>query len=235
MDTSHCNDYEREIIESLINEYHDVFYIEGDGLSFAKGGEHRILTKPDINPINVRQHKTSLAEKEIIQEKIKQMLRDDIIEPSTSLWNSPIVLAPKKSSTDKKEFRFCVNYSRINKQTETQTFPMPNLEEELCRMNGCKYFGCLDIAMAFHQMKMFEKDKEKTAFSTGFQKYQFKRMPFGLKGSPITWQIYLTSIMSNLISSNVMVYMDDILTYSRSAEGHENTLRNFFDILRLNG
>lgn len=109
MDTSHCNDYEKKCIEKLVSEYHDVFYIEGDGLSFAKDAEHRILTEPNINPINVRQYKTSVGQKEIINEKVKQMLRDDIIEPSTSLWNFPIVLAPKKSSSDKKEFRFCVD------------------------------------------------------------------------------------------------------------------------------
>lgn len=112
---------------------------------------------------------------------------------------------------------------------------MPNLDEELGRMNGCRYFGKCDIAMAFHQIKMFEGDKEKTAFSTGFQKYQFKRMPFGLKGSPITWQVYLSTIMASLIVSNVMVYMDDILTYSRTAEGHEMSLRKIFEILRANG
>lgn len=235
MDTSHCEENEKRIIEKLITEYHDVFYIEGDGISVAKGAEHRILTEPNINPINVRQYKTSVGQKEIIQKKVEQMLKDDIIEPSTSLWNFPIILAPKKSSTDKKEFRFCVDYKQLNKYTETQTFPMPNLDEELGRMNGCKYFGKCDIAMAFHQIKMFENDKDKTAFTTGFQKYQFKRMPFGLKGSPITWQVYLTTIMASLIVNNVMVYMDDILTYSRSAEGHEATLRKMFDILRING
>lgn len=123
----------------------------------------------------------------------------------------------------------------MNKHTETQTFPMPNLEEELGRMNGCKYFGKCDIAMAFHQIKMFEGDKDKTAFTAGFQKFQFKRMPFGLKGSPITWQLYLTTILVSLITSNMMVYMDDILTYSRTAEGHENTLGKLFGIFRTNG
>lgn len=186
MDMSHCDEQEKKMLKKLISEYHDVFYIEGDGLSFAKGVEHRIPTEPNISPINVRQLKTSVGQKEIIQEKVKQMLRDDIIEPSTSLCNFPIILAPKKSSGDKKEFRFCVDSKQLNKRTETQTFPMPNLDEELARMNGCRYFGKCDIAMAFHQIKMFEEDEEKTAFTTGFQKYQFKRMPFGLKGSPNT-------------------------------------------------
>lgn len=96
MDMSHCNDHEKKMIEKLVSEYYDVFYMEGDGLSFAKGAEHRIPTEPNINPINVRQYKTSDGQKSIIQEKIQQILKDDIIEPSTSLWDFPIVLAPKK-------------------------------------------------------------------------------------------------------------------------------------------
>lgn len=100
IDTSHCNDHEKKMIEKLVSEYYDVFYIEGDGISCAKGAEHRIPTEPNVNPINIRQYKTSVGEKEIIQKKVEQMLKDGIIEPSTSLWNFPIVLAPKKSSKD---------------------------------------------------------------------------------------------------------------------------------------
>lgn len=71
MDTSHCNDHVKKMIEKLVFEYYDVFYLDGDGLSFASGAEHCIPIEPKINPINVRQHKTSAARKAIIQEKIK--------------------------------------------------------------------------------------------------------------------------------------------------------------------
>lgn len=102
-------------------------------------------------------------------------------------------------------------------------------------MRGSKYFSTLDLASAFHQIKMYEPDKEKTAFQTGFQKFQFKRMPFGLKGSSITWQVYLTNILSHLIIANVMAYMDDILTYSKTIDGHTQTLTHIFESLRENG
>lgn len=89
------------------------------------------MTQPNINPINTEQYRIPVAQKPLIQQKVAEMLRDDVIEPSTSLWNSPILLVPKKSSADKKEYRFCVDYKNLNKLTETQTFPIPNLDEEL--------------------------------------------------------------------------------------------------------
>lgn len=232
LNMSHCDNHEKMLIHHLVNEYHDIFHLEGDGLSFAKKGEHRIFTKPGINPVITKQYRIPHSQKNLVQEKIAEMLRDGIIEPSTSLWNSPILLVPKKSSTDKKEYRFCVDYRNVNKNTETRAFPMPNLEDELCKMNGSKFFSTLDIASAFHQIKMNENDKEKTAFSTGHQKYHFQRMPFGLSGSPITWQSYITALLGDLLNKNVMAYMDDILIYDPTLNEHIDSIIRVFDRLR---
>lgn len=231
----HCNDQEKSIAQRLIHKYHDIFHLDGDGLTFAKDGEHRIFTKPGINPVNSKQYRIPFNQKKTVQEKINEMMKSGIIEPSTSLWNSPILLVPKKSSTDKKEYRFCVDYRNVNKNTETRAFPMPNLEEELCKMNGSKFFSTLDIASAFHQIKMHPSDKEKTAFSTGHQKYQFTRMPFGLSGSPITWQSYITALLGDLLNKNVMAYMDDILVYSPTINNHTETIIKIFECLKNGG
>lgn len=231
----HCNEPEKAIAYQLIIKYHDIFYLDGDGLTFAKDGEHRIFIKPGTNPVNSKQYRIPFNQKQIVQEKINEMIKSGIIEPSTSLWNSPILLVPKKSATDKKEFRFCIDFRNINKNTETRAYPMPNLQEELCKMNGSKYFSTLDIASAFHQIKMHEADKEKTAFSTGHQKYQFTRMPFGLSGSPITWQSYITALLGDLLNNNVMAYMDDILVYSPTINAHTETLIKIFECLRKSG
>lgn len=160
LDMTHCNEHERDMIKELIHEYNDVFFLKNDGLTFAKNGEHRIFMKPGTNPVNTKQYQIPLSQKSIIQKKIEELLRDDIIEPSTSLWNSPLLLVPKKSSTDQKEYRLVIDYRNVNKQTETQTFSMPNLDEELSKMNGCKYFSTLDVQAAFHQIRLNEADKE---------------------------------------------------------------------------
>lgn len=112
---------------------------------------------------------------------------------------------------------------------------MPNLEEEFCKMHGAKIFSKMDMQSAFHQIKMNEGDKEKTAFSTGHKKFQFKRMPFGLKGSPITWQLFVTNSLGELLAANVIAYMDDIMSYNKTVEAHVETLIKIFECLRRNG
>lgn len=235
LDTSHCDDNEKNIIKKLVSEYNDIFYVDGDGLTFANEGEHRIHTKPGTNPVNTKQYRLPHGQKPLIREKIAEMLKHGIIEPSTSMWNSPILLVPKKSCTDKKEYRFCVDYKGVNKTSELQTFPMPNLDEELGKMHGAKYFSALDIASAFHQIKMREEDKEKTAFTAENKKFQFLRMPFGLAGSPITWQTYITAMLGDLLNTSAMAYMDDILIHTETVNEHIGVIIHIFDRLRRSG
>ena len=229
---SHCTENEKIIIKQLVEEYNDVFQVDGDGLTFAKVCEHKILTKPDANPINTKQYRIPHGQKEIVDLKIKEMLRDGVIEHCTSIWNSPLLVVPKKSPNGQQEYRFCIDFKNLNKITETETYPMPNLEEELSKMYGAKIFSTMDIQSAFHQIKLREEDREKTAFTYCYRKYQFTRMPFGLKGSPITWQQYVTQVLGEMLSKNVMAYMDDILSYSKTTQGHTETLREIFNRLR---
>lgn len=233
LNTANCEEDEKKIIDQLISEYEDVFYVDGDKFTFAKEAEHKIVLMPGTNPIHTRQYKLPHAHREIIDNKIVEMLENGIIEKSTSAWNSPILLVPKKSEHGK-DYRLCVDFKKLNKVTETTTFPMPDLDEELAKMSDCKIFSSLDIYSAFHQIKMREGDRELTAFQTGNRKYQFKRMPFGLKTSPITWQEYIMRILNDHLS-NLMAYMDDILAYNKTREEHVQNLRNIFTCLRENG
>lgn len=155
LDLSHCNEQEKAIITKLIQTYSDVFHLDGDGLTFANEGEHQIHTKPGTNPVNTKQYRIPHGQKPLIREKIEEMLKQGIIERSTSVWNSPILL---------------------------RTFPMPNLEEELAKMKGSNIFSTLDIASAYHQIMLNAADREKTAFTAENQKFHFNRMPFGLAG-----------------------------------------------------
>lgn len=235
LETYHCSQHEKMVLKNLINKYNDVFHIEGDGLTFAKSGEHHIFTKPGTNPVNTKQYRLPHGQKPLVREKIAEMLKNGIIEPSTSLWNSPILLVPKKSCNDKKEYRFCVDHKNENKTAELRTFPMPNLDEELSKMNGAKYFSALDIASAFHQIKMHESDKEKTAFTAENKKFQFTRMPFGLSGSPITWQCYITTLLGDLLNTHTMAYADDIMIHTPTINEHIETLTKVLDRLKQSG
>lgn len=109
------------------------------------------------------------------------------MEPSRSAWNSPLLLVPKKPGPDgEKRFRLVVDFRRLNDKTATERYPMIDFEQELARMRGAKIFSTADLHAAFHQIALAPEHREYTAFQTSTQKLHFKRMPFGLKGSPIT-------------------------------------------------
>lgn len=232
LQTSHCSYEEKQIIKKLIAEYSDIFYVDGDDLSLAKFVEHQILLKPGTNPVFTRQYKLPHMHREILDRKIEEMLANGVIEPSTSLWNSPLLLVPKRDGKDNKDFRVCVDFRKINNVTENQTFPMPDLDEELSKMNGAKVFSTLDIYSAFHQINLRECDREITAFQTSNKKYQYTRMPFGLKASPITWQRFIIAALGDLLNKGNMAYMDDIMSYNVNTPTHVSNLTAVFDCLR---
>lgn len=232
LQTSHCTVEQLRIIKKLVTQYSDIFYVDGDDMSLAKFVEHQILLKPGTNPVFTKQYKLPQMHKEVLEKKIEEMLKNGVIEPSTSLWNSPLLLVPKRDAKDNKDFRVCVDFRKINNVTENQTFPMPDLDEELAKMNGAKIFSTLDIYSAFHQINLRKQDRELTAFQTSNKKYQFQRMPFGLKGSPITWQRFIIYVLDDLLNRGNMAYMDDIMSYNVNIPSHVENLHSVFDRLR---
>lgn len=229
---SHCTSEEWNVIEKLVSEFSDIFYVDGDELSFANFAEHHIMLKPGTNPIYTKQYRLPHTHREILEQKIEEMLKNDVIEPSTSSWNSPVLLVSKRDAKDNKDVRVCVDFRKVNNVTENQKFPMPDLEEELSKMNGAKVFSTLDIYSAFHQIELRESDREITAFQTANKKYQFKRMPFGLKASPITWQRFIVAALGDLLNNGNMAYMDDILSYNSTIPLHVENLKAVFSRLR---
>lgn len=219
----------------LIREFNDIFYVEGDKVTFTNAAQHEITLKPGTKPIFIKQYRVPQSLIPEMNKQIDELLENDIIEPSNSNWNSPILLVPKKEGPDgKKQHRLVVDFRRINEVTESEAYPMPDWEEEISKMHGSKYFSTLDLHSAFHQILLDENSRILTSFQTSKRKFQFKRMPFGLKGSPITWQRTINSVLGSLLENKIMSYMDDIITYAETADEHMDNLRAIFAILRTN-
>lgn len=140
----------------------------------------------------------------------------------------------KKKDKSNRKTRLVIDYRNLNEVTETVAFPMPDLEEEISKMNGAKFFTTLDLHSTFHQIPLRISDRPLTSFQTNNQKYQFKRMPFGLKGSPSTWQKVINTVLGDLVNKNVMSYMDDIICHDDSFESHIKTLKTILSNLREN-
>ena len=155
----------------------------------------------------------------------------DVIEPSSSPWSSPVVLVRKKDGT----YRFCVDYRQLNKLTKKDAHPLPRIDDTLDSLQGSCWFSTLDLASGYWQVEVDPAHKEKTAFTTPFGLHQFKVMPFGLCNAPSTFQRLMELVLAGLQWSICLVYLDDIIIHSKTVKEHLARLREVFTRLRQAG
>ncbi|CAK1601322.1 unnamed protein product [Parnassius mnemosyne] len=151
---------------------------------------------------------------------IEGMVKDGVIEPSSSPWCSTVVLGKKKDGS----MRFCFDYRRLNDVTKKGSYPLPRIDDTLDMLTGVKWFSTLDLKSGYWQVEIDPKDKEKTAFSTGKGLWQFKVMPFGLCNAPATFERLMELVLPGLIGDACLVYLDDIIIVGRRFEVHLQNL-----------
>jgi len=164
------------------------------------------------------------------------MLNEEIIRSSTSQWNAPILVAPKKSdASGKQKLRIVVDFRRLNDLTIGDSYPLPNITKHydiLDQLGNVKYFSTLNLASDYHQIAMNEKDKNKTAFSTPYGHYEFNRMSFGLKNAPAIFQRLMNAVLVGMQGIRWLVYLDDIVIYGSSLQEHNKRLTVVLQRLR---
>jgi hypothetical protein len=154
------------------------------------------------------------------------MLRDGIIVLSNSPWNSPILVIPKKeNASGKKKWRIVVDLRKLNNDMIGDNFPIPVILEILDALGKSKYFSTIDCASGFLQVPVKYEDQAKSAFST---REGHKRMPFGLKKAPATFQRLMTTVLSGIQGIRCLVYLDDVIVFGENLEVHNERLREFF-------
>jgi hypothetical protein len=233
--TDHLNSEEKLSLVKICEEYNDVFYLSGDKLTFTTAAEHAIPT-PAIDPtrgINTKPYRIPEVHREEVLKQTKQMLIDGIIEPSTSPWNSPILVIPKKAdASGRKKWRIVVDFRKLNEVTVGDSFPLPVITEILDTLGKSKYFSTIDCANGFLQVPVRPEDQPKTAFSTRKRHFQYKRMPFGLKGAPATFQRLMTTVLSGIQGIKCLVYLDDVVVFAENLNTHNERLREVFGRMR---
>jgi len=174
--TDHLNDEERVSLVKICEEYHDIIHFSGDTLIYTTAAEHAILT-PTIDPsraINTKSYRIPEIHKKEIGRQIEQMLKDDIIQPSTNSRNSPILVIPKKyDASVKQKWRIVVDFRKLNNITVGDSFPIPMISEILDNLGNSKYFSTMDCASEFLQIPVRLEDRPKTAFSVVYDHYEY--------------------------------------------------------------
>ena len=221
---------QRVALEQLIQSYRDVFSIDDDELGFCNTIEHSIDVGSSL-PIKQRFRRLHPPLKEKVETELQRMEKQGVIEKSTSPWCSPLVPVRKKDG----RIRICVDYRKLNSVTKLESFPLPNIEDNLAQFAGAQYFSTLDLLSGYHQVALAESSKEKTAFATERGLYQYRVMPQGACGSPATFQRLMNVVLGGIPSCRALAYLDDILVVGTSFDDHMNNLGEVFERLRAHG
>lgn len=225
---------DKEKVKSICMEFQDVFHLPGDVLTHTNLRKFTIPLKEDAGVINKKQYRMAQAHREAALKQIKELLKDDLIEPSASPFNSPVLMVPKKGIDEdgKPKMRMCVDFRELNKHIIPYNFPLPHIDDTIQQLGKAKWFTTLDLANGYHQVEIEPRDREKTAFSVGGYHYAYKRMPFGISSAPGFFQGLITSMLHNLKESQIFAYIDDIIIASETVDEHFKKLRAVFDRLR---
>ena len=233
IDLTYLNEEEKNSLLPILHEFKETFFLKGDALTHTNTLKHRIETVSD-KPINAKNYRYPYKLRDEVRKQISEMLNQGIIAPSTSPWNAPIWIVPKKADKHgNKLWRLVVDYRKLNDVTIGDSYPLPNLVDILDQLGRAKYFSTIDLQSGYYQVLTDEKDAEKTAFSTEQGHFQFRRMGMGLKNAAATFQRLMFTAMSGLVGTRCFVYLDDIVIYAESIEEHTKKLKEVLQQLEI--
>ncbi|GJP46801.1 hypothetical protein CLOM_g6051 [Closterium sp. NIES-68] len=218
-------------LAELIRKYPEIFPDDLPAeLPPSRPEDHRIELEPGAQSTVQRQFRLSQLELEDLQQQLDYLLTKGSIRPSTSPYAAPILFTPKKDGG----FRMCIDYRALNRSTIKSRYTIPRADELLDQLRGAKFFSKIDLRGGYHQIRVAAKDCHKTAFRTRYGSYEYLVMPFGLTNAPLTVQMTMNGIFRELLDKYVIIYLDDILIYSRSREQHLQDLNAVFTLLHKN-
>ena len=217
-------------IQHFLKGWKQVFSLHDNDLGHTTTVKHEINLTNDI-PFKERHRRIPPSQYDEARQLIKDMLDAGAIRESTSPWASPVVLVRKKDGT----LRFCIDYRRLNERTVRDAYALPRIEETLDALHGAKWFSSLDLKSGYWQVEVAEKDKAKTAFTTPLGFYEANRMPFGLTNAPATFQRLMERCVGDLNLKTCLVYLDDVIVFSRTFEEHLERLQSVFSRLHEHG
>ncbi|GJX40880.1 putative reverse transcriptase domain-containing protein [Tanacetum coccineum] len=171
-----------------------------------------------------------LAPSEIkeLSEQLQDLSDKGFIRPSSSPWGAPVLFVKKKDGS----FRMCIDYRELNKLTVKNRYPLPRIDDLFDQLQGSSVYSKIDLRSGYHQLRVREEDIPKTAFRTRYGHYEFQVMPFGLTNAPAVFMDLMNRVCKPYLDKFVIVFIDDILIYSKNKQEHEEHLKLILELLK---
>ena len=217
-------------LKDILMDHLDVFSTGEYDLGQTDIIMHHIDTE-NAKPVRQPLRRFPPAHVEAISDHVDNLLRQGIIEPASSPWASNIVLVRKKDGS----LKCCIDYRQLNAVTKKDVYPLPRIDDCLDAMSSAAWFSTFDLRSSYHQIPVAPQDRDKTTFICPRGMYRYRTMPFGLCNAGATFQRCVDIVMSGLHLDVCLVYLDDIILFSRTIEEHLERLIRVLGRLRSAG
>ena len=205
----------------VVREFPDVFPEDLPGLPPERDVEFVIKLQPGTAPISRRSYRMAPKELAELKTQLQDLLNKGFIRPSSSPWGCPAIFVKKKDQT----LRLCVDYRPLNEVTIKNKYPLPRIDLLFDQLSGAKVFSKIDLRSGYHQIRIRPEDVPKTAFTTRYGVYEYLVMSFGLTNAPAHFMYLMNSVFVPELDKFVVVFIDDILIYSKTKEEHAEHLQ----------
>ncbi|KAL0540220.1 hypothetical protein IC582_024453 [Cucumis melo] len=214
--------------EPVVRDYPDVFPEELPGLPPHREVEFAIELEPGTVPISRAPYRMAPAELKELKVQLQEWLDKGFIRPSVSPWGAPVLFVKKKDGS----MHICIDYRELNKVTVKNRYPLPRIDDLFDQLQGATVFSKIDLRSGYHQLRIKDGDAPKTAFRSKYGHYEFIVMSFGLTNAPTVFMDLMNRVFREFLDTFVIVFIDDILIYSKTEAEHEEHLRIVLQTLR---
>ncbi|GJV12054.1 putative nucleotidyltransferase, ribonuclease H [Tanacetum coccineum] len=212
----------------IVQDFPEVFPEDLPGLPPTRQVEFQIDLVPGAAPVARAPYRLAPSEMKELSEQLKELSDKGFIRPSSSPWGAPVLFVKKKDGS----FRMCIDYRELNKLTVKNRYPLPRIDDLFDQLQGSSVYSKIDLRSGYHQLRVREEDIPKTAFRTRYGHYEFQVMPFGLTNAPAIFMDLMNRVCKPYLDKFVIVFIDDILIYSKNKQEHEEHLKLILELLK---
>ncbi|GJZ76470.1 putative reverse transcriptase domain-containing protein [Tanacetum coccineum] len=219
-----CKKLKKELEEARLSNT----FLRVPGLPPPRQVEFRIDLVPGAAPVARAPYRLAPSEMKELSVQLQELLEKGFIRPSSSPWGAPVLFVKKKDGS----FRMCIDYRELNKLTVKNRYPLLRIDDLFDQLQGSSVYSKIDLRSGYHQLRIKEEDIPITAFRTRYGHFEFQVMPFGLTNAPAVFMDLMNRVCKPYLDKFVIVFIDDILVYSKDEEEHGKHLKIILELLK---
>ncbi|GJR31501.1 putative reverse transcriptase domain-containing protein [Tanacetum coccineum] len=212
----------------VVRDFPEVFPEDLPGIPPTRQVEFQIDLIPGAAPVARAPYRLAPSEMKELSEQLQELSDKGFIRPSSSPWGAPVLFVKKKDGS----FRMCIDYRELNKLTVKNRYPLPRIDDLFDQLQGSSVYSMIYLRSGYHHLRVREQDVPKTVFRTRYGHYEFQVMPFGLTNAPAVFMDLMNRVCKPYLDKFVIVFIDDILIYSKDEKEHKEHLKTILELLK---